>query len=451
VSRPEVSVVMPFGGQPWEIPAALEALGSLDAGPGDELILADNSGAFAQDGLDAGDVIVSPDAGDVIVSLDAGDVIVAPAPGERSPARARNAGASRASRDWILFLDADCRALPGLLQAYFGAAIPDDVGALAGEVVAAVGEGSLAARYGAARNFLSQEAHLRHPYLPRAAAANLLVRRAAFAQVGGFYEGLVAAEDTDFTWRLQRAGWRIELRAQAQVEHRYRGSLRDLRRQWRSYAAGRAWLARRYEGFEPEPAVARSLKRALARVKRSGNGPEAGRSEPARAAAEPSFRALDVMLGLEELAGFVLPNRPANAPIPAPGTVDVVLVADEFPRDGDPLVELAGSIERARIEAVSRPEAPDAEAARGLSIRYLEDEGVASKTTAALGLALRHPVRVATDLVGRGPREPATWELAPAVQRLHADPQARLHPLGGKAADALARRLSRLAGRPMER
>src|SRR5207249_2467918 len=115
--------------------------------------------------------------------------------------------------------------------------------------------GTLAARYAESRNFLGQEAHLAHPFRPRAAAANLLVRREAFEQVGGFYEGVRAGEDTDFCWRLQDASWSLELRPEARVEHRYRASLGELRRQWRGYAAGRAWLARRYDGFEPEPAV----------------------------------------------------------------------------------------------------------------------------------------------------------------------------------------------------
>ena len=108
-----------------------------------------------------------------------------------------------------------------------------------------------AARYGAHKNFLDAGAHLAHPFMPRAAAANLLVRRAAFDAVGGFFEGLRAAEDTDFSWRLQRAGWTLVGRPAAAVEHRYRDSLPALRRQWRGYAAGRAWLGRRYDGFEP--------------------------------------------------------------------------------------------------------------------------------------------------------------------------------------------------------
>src|ERR1019366_7475177 len=93
-------------------------------------------------------------------------------------------------------------------------------------------------------------AHLAHSYSPRALAANLMVQREAFEQIGGFYEGLRAAEDTDFSWRLHAAGWRLDFCPEARVQHRYRTTVRELRRQWRGYAAGRAWLARLYEGFE---------------------------------------------------------------------------------------------------------------------------------------------------------------------------------------------------------
>ncbi|MDQ6606533.1 MAG: glycosyltransferase, partial [Actinomycetota bacterium] len=238
MSRPTVSVVMPFAGEAGAACGAVSALLELRTGPGDELILADNSG------------MAQPRAAVEIVR----------AVGERSPAHARNVGAAQAGGEWLLFLDADCRAPADLLARYFAQAVADDVGALAGEVVAAAGAATVAERYGAARGFLSAQAHLAHPYLPRAAAANLLIRRAAFEQVGGFYEGLRAAEDTDLCWRLQRAGWRLELRFEAAVAHRYRTTVGELRRQWRGYAAGRAWLARRYEGFTPEPAARRVLR-----------------------------------------------------------------------------------------------------------------------------------------------------------------------------------------------
>jgi hypothetical protein len=436
---------MPFAGGRAAAVGAIETLTALARGPGDELILADNSGT------------APPAPG----------VHVVGAPGERSPAHARNVGAAHATRAWILFLDADCRAPDDLLDSYFARPIGQGVGALAGEVVPAPDGETLAARYGAARSFLNQQAHLAHPFRPRAVAANLLVRRAAFEQVGGFYERVRAAEDTDFSWRLQEAGWRLELRPEARVVHRYRTSLPELRRQWRGYAAGRAWLARRYGGFTPEPAVRRALRRAVGRrgsvrpravaAPRSATG--AGRLE------RGGYLAIDSLLALEELAGLALSNRPARTGSDRPRAT-VVLIADRFPARGDPLVDLARTLGlQARVEATGRPDQLEPEVARALTIDYREDDGVAARAVALIALVARHPWRCLLDVAAghgsgaslaavapamrRGSR-PSLAALAPAVRRLMREPDARVLALGGGESRDLAARLARLAGRALE-
>jgi hypothetical protein len=410
---------MPFAGDREQATAAAAALAQLQTASGDELLLVDNAGTA------------------VAVS----GVTVIAARGERSPAHARNAGARASTGEWILFLDADCRPPRGLIDAYFAQPIADRVGALAGEVVGVADPASLAARYGATRGFLSQRRHLAHPYLPRAVAANLLVRRAAFEQVGGFYEGLRAAEDTDFTWRLQQAGWLLEIRPAASVEHRYRTSLRELRRQWRGYAAGRAWLARRYDGFVPELPVARALGRARHPRKRS----EATAALHSRSRLERGgYLAIDALLGLEELTGLALSNRPRRDAHQSQSPV--VLVAERFPVAGDPLVELARTLERARIEAAGRPAAMTGDG-DGLRIDYREDDGLAERLSALSWLVVRHPLRALRDQRLRGSGEASLAALAPAVRRLERDPGARVQPLGGGEAPAIARRLAALAGR----
>ena len=438
MSRPAVSVVMPFAGDARGAQAAIDALLALALRPGDELILADNSG----------------------VASARGGVAVIRASGERSPAHARNAGAAAAHCDWILFLDADCRAPAGLLDAYFAAPVAGDVGALAGEVVAMAGGETLVSRYGSARGFLSQQAHMNHPYRPRAVAANLMVRRAAFEQIGGFYEGVRAAEDTDFSWRLQQAGWRLELRRGAEVEHRYRTTLRELRRQWRGYAAGRAWLARRYEGFAPEPAVARAARRLGRRALRParaaiGPGSAPVRGAPSRGAPAVSagplergrYLALDALLSIDELAGLALSNRPAGG---RPSPAEVVVVADRFPMRQDPLAEFAQTLGHARIEAVARPDEPSPIVMHALRIDYREDDGLAARTGALLALVLRHPLRCVGDIMARRPGGPGLLELAPAVLRLNRDRRARVLAIGGEDVQRTARRLARLAGRQLE-
>lgn len=429
--RPAVSVVMPFAGDSTRAREAASALVRLKTVAGDELILVDNSGTAAE----------------------LPGIAVVAAPGERSPAHARNVGAEHATNEWVLFLDSDCRAPPDLIDAYFSVEIDEHVGAVAGEVVPAMDGQALASRYGAARGFLSQRQHLGHPYRPRAVAANLLVRRAAFEQIGGFYEGLRAAEDTDFSWRLQHAGWRLEARVQAAVEHRYRASIAELRRQWRGYAAGRAWLARRYDGFAPEPAAARAAKRIRGRARRRVGGGDdiAPRSAPrtASGALERSrYLVLDALLAGEELAGFALSNRPRQDDDGGPS--QVVLIAERFPAAGDPLVDFARTLDGARVEAIARPEPVAVDAARALRIDYREDDGALLRAAALTQLVIRHPVRALLDLVRRAPSDPGLSALAPAVRRLERDREARVHALGTQQARAIARRLAALAGRPLE-
>ena len=429
MSRPSVTVVMPFAGDGSAARAATHTLLSLQVGARDQLILADNSGT-------ASDAATGP-------------VTLIAAAGERSPAHARNAGAAHARNDWILFLDSDCLAPPDLLDLYFATPVDDDVGALAGEVRAAPGAATLAARYGAARGFLGQEAHLSHPYRPRAVAANLLVRRTAFEQIGGFYEGVRAAEDTDFSWRLQAAGWKLELRRRAAVEHRYRTTIGDLRSQWRGYAAGRAWLGRRYQGFEPEPAVARASGRAWRRLRRK---PADRRRTASREAIRVGrlerggYAMLDAVLSAEELAGLMMSNRPTGTRTPP---ARVVLIADRFPARGDPLAEFADTLDGARIEASARPESLEIGPVRSLPVAYREDDGVAARALAVLGLALAHPMRCAADRLGRAPDQPALAAIAPAVRRLRRDPGAGVHPLGA-GTEETARRIARLAGRRLD-
>jgi hypothetical protein len=300
--RPAVSVVVPFAGDRAAAEQAISMMCALRAAPGDQLILSDNSSAAV------------PNA----------SIEVVRATGERSPAHARNVGAARASGEWILFLDADTRAPADLLDRYFEPPPGEGVGALAGEIrPAAAQNSSLAARYAAHRNFLSARAHLGHPYRPRAAAANLMVRRIVFEALGGFREGVRAGEDTDLCWRLQELGWALEIRGQAAVEHAYRDTVRELRAQWRGYAAGRAWLARNHPGFHPEPALARALRRLrgghIRNHEADSNGSTAGAGAPAGpggAVRTPNqlehaqFLALDALLAVEELIGLHMSNRP---------------------------------------------------------------------------------------------------------------------------------------------
>lgn len=279
-SRPSVSVVVPFGGGPT-VPVR-DALRRIDARGGDELIVADNSGGAAA-GL--------------------GDVArIVPAPGERSSYHARNAGAAASRGEWILFIDADCAPSPGLLDAYFEAPIPEPVGAVAGEISGDPGQDSLAARYARDRRVLSQTDGLYGRGRTVAATGNLMVRRVAFEELGGFVEGIRSGGDVDFCLRLQNAGWDLEFRPGALVLHRHRDSVPALLATFARYGAGSSWLRSRYPGIGGRWPLS---PRELARV-----GADAARLTLRGDREQAAFRVIDGLGLVAHNVGYRASNRP---------------------------------------------------------------------------------------------------------------------------------------------
>ena len=420
--RPPVSVVVPFLGSAEEGSALLASLAELRLGSGDEVVVVDNGGSLAAEPPAAGaeppaspaappEPPASPAAPPEPPASPARPRVLR-APAERSSYHARNVGADAATAEWLLFLDADTRPPASLLDDYFREPIPDRCGAVGGGVVAARGQRSLVARYAASRRYLSQAAHFRDLHRPYAITANLLVKRDAWADVGGFFEGLRSGGDQDFCWRIQDAGWTLAYREPAAVEHLHRERLVPLLRQMARYSAAIAWMDRRAPGSSPRPPVARRLARAAA-----GASVWAllGRRERA------VFKLLDGCVVLAEGAGWLLSNDaragtaagepPAGAAQPS----RLGLVVDEFPTPAS--AALAHSLRPAAIEAARRPERPDRDAARGLRARYGEDDGVARRAGALLGQAGSLPSSIGTQSTPVG-RWRALWGVAAAARRL---------------------------------
>jgi GT2 family glycosyltransferase len=243
--RPPVSVVVPFAGGREDAERLRASLQRLRLGDGDEVLVGDNSvegacaGAFGESSW----------------------VSVLTADRERSSYHARNTAAAHATRDWILFMDCDCDPSPDLLHAYFDPPPGERVAALAGPILHAPGQPSLAARYARARNFvvIPEEPGS----IPTAPTGNLLVRRAALEEVGGFAEGIRSGGDVDFCRRIQEAGYTLELRPEAVVAHPHRETLPAYLRIVARYAAGARWLDERYPGIAPRWPLWPELGRAL--------------------------------------------------------------------------------------------------------------------------------------------------------------------------------------------
>jgi cellulose synthase/poly-beta-1,6-N-acetylglucosamine synthase-like glycosyltransferase len=243
--RPPVTVIVPFRGDRAAAQSLLETLGVLRTGPEDQLIVADNTPAG---------VVAEGGAAGV-------DVVRVPAP--PSARRARNEGARRAANQWLLFLDADCRPDPGLLDEYFSSEPAERCGVIAGEVIGDDSQAAALARWARSRRGLMARYHVESGGRPAGIAGNLMLRREAWEEAGGFEEGARSEADIDLCWRVQEAGWSLEYRPEAAVAHRDPTRLRDVLRQAWMYGLGKRWLRDRWGTAADAPRVAVPIARAI--------------------------------------------------------------------------------------------------------------------------------------------------------------------------------------------
>jgi N-acetylglucosaminyl-diphospho-decaprenol L-rhamnosyltransferase len=206
-----------------------------------------------------------------------------------------NLVASRTETPWLVAANADTAPAPGAIARLLAAGEADRAAAILAPALRTP-EGTLehsvhpfptlgftlaynlgAASAGPASRALAERWCLEHRWsgprarhVPWAIGAFLLLRRAAFEQLGGFDEAQwMYAEDLDLAWRAARAGWRTRYEPSAEVQHEGSAATRAAwgeARTARWHAATYSWLARRRG-----PALAR----AIAAVNVSGAGARA--------------------------------------------------------------------------------------------------------------------------------------------------------------------------------
>ncbi len=138
------------------------------------------------------------------------------------PGPARDTGVAGVTTELVAFLDSDCVATPGWIEA-LAAQFADPLVAAAAPRVAPVAGSTWAGRHAVAAGSLDlgdREARVvpgtRVAYVPTAA---LVVRRSALVDLGGFDPALRYGEDVDFVWRLHEAGRRIRYDPAVRVHH----------------------------------------------------------------------------------------------------------------------------------------------------------------------------------------------------------------------------------------
>jgi cellulose synthase/poly-beta-1,6-N-acetylglucosamine synthase-like glycosyltransferase len=226
---PPVSVVVPVRNGAAEIGRLLASLQALDY-PADrlEVLVVDNG---------------SHDGTAEVAARFPVTVLTEPVP---SSYAARNRGARAARFAWIAFTDADCMVAPDWLRRLLAPPLPDTVGAVVGEVVAAEADTSvqrLTERFGLMRHAVT----LPHKILPCFSTANVAVRRDLLSRLRGFREDVRFFGDMDLSWRLQlEGGTTLLFRPEARIFHRHRRTLGALWRQGVQHGQGVAFMKATY-------------------------------------------------------------------------------------------------------------------------------------------------------------------------------------------------------------
>ena len=233
--RPAVDVVVPFFGSTAELTELCTHLNDLAVREDDTISVVDNRPT------------TSPSGGAP------GRVRIVPAPELQTSYYARNQGAATGQAPWLLFVDADVRVPPDLIDRYFETPPEQDTAVLAGEIrnePTVSGERHTAAeRYAYLAELFAQRKTFVNADFAYAMTANCAIRRDAFERVGGFVDHIVSGGDADICFRIRHAGWGLEARDDAAVTHVSRPTVRKLLRQSARHGSGAAWLHAVYPGF----------------------------------------------------------------------------------------------------------------------------------------------------------------------------------------------------------
>lgn len=238
-----VSIVLPvYNGLP-ELNEQLHALAAQDYTGDVELIVSDNG---STDGLRSHLEELSLPLSMRIVDASA----------KRGVSYARNLGVEAARGDIIAFVDHDDVASPTWLTSMVRAL--DSYDAVGG----AIEHDSLnPPEVTAWRDNPPNGTLFPTAYLPYAPGSNFALWRRVFDEVGGFDEDLVGgAEDVDYSWRLQQAGFTLGHAADASVAYRIRTTVR------RSFLQGRAYGRTSYQLSTKHRAAGCPHPSSLARI-----------------------------------------------------------------------------------------------------------------------------------------------------------------------------------------
>jgi glycosyltransferase involved in cell wall biosynthesis len=260
-----ISVVIPVRNAAHVLPGQLRALAGQDVDEPWEVLIADNGSTD-----DLADVVA--DWKDRLPGLRIVD-----ASGRRGAGHARNVGVRAALGDRILFCDADDEVAAGWVSAMGGALRSRPV----------VGGIQDHRRLSPPRNIRPGEGvtnalMLSPGFLPYVVGSNCGFRAEVLADVGGFDEDFLVAEDAEISYRVQAHGHELTLVPEAVVYYRERATLWGIAKQHYAWGRQDPRLYRRYASVGMPRRTWRAALRNWAHL--IGRAPHYMRSQAERAA-----------------------------------------------------------------------------------------------------------------------------------------------------------------------
>ena len=129
--------------------------------------------------------------------------------------RARQLGADQAETPWLLFTDADMVFGESYFEAWSALTVDDRVGAVQGAKLSADGEyATYYTLFSAGIDLLARV------NIPAGSGSNMIIRKQALHNAGGFDLDLSANEDTHILWAVRQDGWRVVYAKSLQVFER---------------------------------------------------------------------------------------------------------------------------------------------------------------------------------------------------------------------------------------
>ncbi len=157
----------------------------------------------------------------------------------RGPGSARNIGWRAAREPLIWFVDSDCVAEPDALTRLLPHLVDSGTGAVGGSY-GIMSEDSLLAC------LIHEEIVQRHLAMPARvdflATFNVIYRRDALDQVGGFDERFLKGQDAELSWRVMNAGFELAFEIGSRVRHYHPVAWRSYMRTQRNQGYWRVWL-----------------------------------------------------------------------------------------------------------------------------------------------------------------------------------------------------------------